>query len=133
MKKNNHFIALYFLILLASGCAQRHQNTSTDVKSYFYEPSKQEQSVADYGEYPDNYENIVKGYMQTTLKDPESARYRFIKPPVKYYTTAKSRNDIQYCWAVFVGINSKNSYGGYAGESLFRIYIKNGIVIGSYP
>jgi len=67
--------------------------------------------------------------MQTVLKDPESARYRFEEAPAKAYTDAYNRQALRYCYLVYAQINSKNSYGGYTGEHRHAFYIRDGLVL----
>jgi len=111
--------------MLLSSCA-----SLSPVGSGFYKPTEEEKASADYGPFPENYQELVKQYMQTQLKDPESARYRFEMKPYKGNTSAKSKEKVVYCWKVATYINAKNSYGGYTGEKLDFFEVRNGRVIG---
>jgi hypothetical protein len=97
--------------------------------SHAYEPSKQEKANADYGAYPKNYKNIVKNYMQGVLKDPESARYKVLSSPQKFYMVAGTIEELVYCYTTAFSINAKNSYGGYTGEKIYFFQIRNGEII----
>ena len=131
MRNKIVLIFTYSLTLLVTGCIQPYQNSNYtgNSESTFYKPSEAEKASADYGKYPDNFEKIIKERMQTVLKDPESARYRFDSPPKKSNTVAKNRQDMQYCWIVFFFVNAKNSYGGYTGDKLGDVCIRNGQII----
>jgi PDZ domain len=89
-------------------------------------PTQQEFLSADYGSYPNDYENIIKNYMQDILKDPESARYTFLDSPK---TGWNGKTGFGYFTCAYV--NSKNSYGGYSGKRLAYFMIQNGKVTDS--
>lgn len=59
-----------------------------------------------------------------------SAQYRFGTPLKGYSNNSPlfGGSIDEYGWMVDVGINAKNSYGGYGGETQFRFLIKNGVV-----
>ena len=101
-----------FVAVLVGGCASR--------------PTQQEMSAADYGSYPTDYEQIIRSYMQRTLKDPESARYEFLNQPQTAWTSMGGK---KYGYAVCAYINAKNSFGGYVGNRLSYFLIKNSQVI----
>lgn len=91
-------------------------------------PSPDEISKADHGAYPDSYEKITKNYFERILKDPDSANYKSITTPQKYY--AGSRFDgAKYGYLVCASVNSKNSYGGYTGYKTHGLLIRNNVVI----
>lgn len=87
--------------------------------------------AADYGIHPSNYQEIVKAYFQGILKDPYSAQYRFSEPYKAYLRAAPivGGNPKTFGYIAEVGVNAKNSYGGYTGEKQYRIFIRNGSVI----
>jgi hypothetical protein len=89
-------------------------------------PSRQEISTADFGEYPNNYESIVKRFMDTRLKDPESARYQFIGNPQRGWYRYDRK---VFGYVICAYINAKNGFGGYTGNQLSYFMIKNGRVI----
>ena len=94
-------------------------------------PTPEQISEADYGSYPDNYQEIVKAYYSQRLFDPYSAHYRWIKPPSKGYFSEFGQ--FKFGYIVFVGINAKNRMGGYVGEQQESILIKNDRVIKIVP
>tara|TARA_R110002096_G_scaffold435548_1_gene661346 strand:- start:38 stop:376 length:339 start_codon:yes stop_codon:yes gene_type:complete len=79
--------------------------------------------AANYGEYPDDYEQIIKSIMMNKLKDPESAQYQF-KGPIKAYLRSApiaGGNPTVYGYMVYFKLNAKNSYGGYTGFKEYRM------------
>jgi hypothetical protein len=91
-----------------------------------------QQMYADYGDYPKNYESIIKSYMELRLKDPEAAQYKFIKQPKKSWlhpTFNASDSTFLYGYSLCVLINGKNSFGAYTGYSFNYFMIKNEEVI----
>ena len=70
-----------------------------------------------HGKFPDNYQTLVKEYMRSVLKDPDSAKYSFIYEP----------EAVDEGWAIKFMVNSKNSFGGYTGNQLGACLIKNGV------
>ena len=89
-------------------------------------PTSQELAAADYGPYPDDHEQIIKNYMQSFLKDPESARYQFLNSPKSGWNSLGGK---KYGYIVCVNVNAKNSYGGYVGNRMSYFMINNGRVI----
>ena len=85
---------------------------------------------ADFGSYPDNYQDIVKGYFESRLKDPYTAHYRISHPTKGYVRRAPIAGggvDL-YGYVVFVWVNAKNSFGGYVGEKRYTLLVRNGRV-----
>jgi hypothetical protein len=91
-------------------------------------PSIKELSTADYGAFPADYKELVQNYMNGVLKDPESARYEYLKGPTPIWTAGLMRKK-QFGYGVCVHINAKNSFGGYTGRSLFFFLIYNGSIV----
>ncbi|MCZ7625983.1 MAG: hypothetical protein C3F12_11435 [Candidatus Methylomirabilota bacterium] len=89
-------------------------------------PTWDQLAAADYGSYPSDYEQIIKGYMQFVLKDPESARFQFLNTPKSGW---RSFGEIKFGYVVCAHINAKNSYGGYVGNRMSYFMLKNGRVI----
>jgi hypothetical protein len=91
-------------------------------------PSNEEAALADYGVYPNNYEEIVKNYYYTALKDPDSARFKNISIPKKYWLGDRFTG-AKFGYLVAVTINAKNSYGAYTGYETHALLLRNGNVI----
>ncbi|MFZ5621157.1 MAG: hypothetical protein ACOY5W_09070 [Pseudomonadota bacterium] len=79
-----------------------------------------------YGPPPDDYEESIREYFSTRLKDPDSARYEFGKPRRAYINHALIQGGgVQWFgYAVDVIINAKNSYGGYVGRRKYFVFFR---------
>ncbi|GAB7562619.1 hypothetical protein LG202_06580 [Methylobacillus methanolivorans] len=106
--------AIFLSIVLFTGCS------STP-------PTLTEISNADYGTYPENYEDIVKNTLTYSLKDPDSAKINFQNSPKKFWIGSKSSRKFGY--GVCALVNAKNSYGGYTGSEAWAFIIRNGVVV----
>lgn len=78
---------------------------------------------SDFGTLPRDSEWSVKNHFERSLKDPESARYRFGK-----FRRAYANKGLIYgggvAWHGYlqeVEVNGKNSYGGYVGFKPFLV------------
>ncbi|QYY33554.1 hypothetical protein K2O51_31480 (plasmid) [Cupriavidus pinatubonensis] len=89
-------------------------------------PSESELAAADYGSYPMNYEEIIRDYMSSRLKDPFSAQYQFQNSPQRGFY---GLGGAQYGFVVCALINAKNSYGGYTGARPAYFMIRDGAVV----
>ncbi len=107
------FVLVIFISLTALSCATV--------------PSQSELANADYGIYPENYQEIVKAYFSRKLIDPYYAQYR-IKTPYKGYFSGGAFRSPAFGYVVEVGINVKKRFGGYVEKS-YMILIKNGAII----
>jgi hypothetical protein len=88
-----------------------------------------EKEIAEHpvGAYPADYQRIVTNYMATSLKDPFSAQYDWNDPHPGAMWTGVNGGE-QYGYVVVVGVNARNSFGGYTGEQLWQILIRDGQV-----
>jgi hypothetical protein len=91
-------------------------------------PSREEAASADYGAFPNEYEQIVKSYYETRLKDPESVRYRSISHP-KIFWLGSRFSGARYGYMVCATLNAKNSYGAYVGFKTDGLLIRDGAII----
>lgn len=73
-----------------------------------------EVSAATYDPLPDDYQAQIKNLILDSLKDPDSANFKF-SPPKKGYTESTRH----FAYIVPVSVNAKNSYGGYTGFKTF--------------
>lgn len=72
--------------------------------------TKSEVNAAVYEPLPGNYKEQIQTIIESRLKDPDSAKYKFFEPKKGY--TESTRH---FAYVVPVGVNAKNSYGGYTG------------------
>lgn len=93
------------------------------------QPTKTEINKANYGKKPVNYENLVKEKMKDTLKDPDSAKYKFNREPSKMWIVNPYGDGHLFGWGTCGEINAKNSYGGYTGfQRYFYFFQENKMV-----
>ncbi|MBA5234749.1 hypothetical protein H2Y56_21960 [Pectobacterium aroidearum] len=78
--------------------------------------TKNEVAAASYQQLPSDYQEKIKQYFESRLKDPDSAKYRFSEPR-KAFTEATRH----FAYVVPVAVNAKNSYGGYTGFKMYYL------------
>jgi len=100
---------LFVVLLIIANCA----------------PSVKVAKIQDYGEYPENYKEVIKLYYKARLKDPESARYEWPEKPFKGFYIKGGFTEPIYGYICPVGINAKNSFGGYTGMDM-QIFVMRG-------
>lgn len=83
---------------------------------------------SDFGPRPVAYEEAIKTHMERSLKDPDSARYRFGQPRKGYANKGMAFGGqvIFVGYIVPVQINAKNSFGGYTGFKPFQAMVYGG-------
>jgi hypothetical protein len=90
-------------------------------------PTKEEKSAVDYGPRPDNYEQILREYLKTRIKDP-TAIVEFRAGPKPLYQQETFLRPLQYGWGVCAFINDKKKDGSFDSYPMV-FYIRNGIVV----
>ncbi len=90
-------------------------------------PTREELAGADYGNYPSNYKETIKSYLNRNLKDPDSAKIEYLNEPRTAWSTWGGGKKFGY--AVCANVNSKNSFGGYTGYKIGYYLIKNDTII----
>jgi len=90
-------------------------------------PSSEMIRNANFGEYPLDFQKIIKRKNENVLFDPYSAQYKFDSWPSRHWMY----NDGEYVFGykVFYNLNAKNKFGAYIGNSLESVFIKNRRVI----
>jgi hypothetical protein len=101
-------IMVIALVALLTGCAA-------------HKPSGTELDSADYGAYPNDYKHTIDILLRAKLKDPDSAKITFLTEPRKGW---EGRQSIKYGWAVCVGVNARNSDGGYSGDKIYYFLLR---------
>lgn len=93
-------------------------------------PTHDQLTNADYGPYPENYEQRITDYFSNILIDPYSAQYRFHRPYQGWIKKAPILGGgvDQFGWMVRVWVNAKNRFGGYVGEKHHMFFFRNGIM-----
>lgn len=90
-------------------------------------PSETDLANADYGDYPENYQQLITEYLNEALLDPESARIEWVgKPHQGHYAYL---GKFTFGYIACARVNAKNVYGGYTGAALDSYLIKNGRIV----
>lgn len=105
---------VYFMLLCLSACSTL--------------PSPNEEKVADYGGYPDDYKHIAKSYLKAELRDPSSVIVGEITEPKKQWIGDKFTG-IKYGYLVCAEVDSKNLFGKMTGMRTDALLIRDGVVI----
>jgi hypothetical protein len=92
-------------------------------------PTREETAALDYGPRPENYEQVVRGYLQTRLVGPDFAIIQFKTEPRPLYQKGTVLRDRQYGWAACVMVNDKDLRGAYAGFYPMVLYLRGGKVV----
>lgn len=86
-------------------------------------------TTANFGPLPEDYQAQIKALLNTTLKDPYSAVYNFGTPRHGVSKEGLIYGGKQhYGWIVPVGVNARNSFGGYTGEDTRYFFLGEGRV-----
>jgi hypothetical protein len=82
---------------------------------------------------PANWQLVVDGYLESTLKDPYSAMKKVVREPRRTYVRPDFLGRETWDgWAVCYSINAKNSYGGYTGAKPYMFVISpSGELVGA--
>lgn len=72
--------------------------------------------------YPANYQTKIKSYMDMSLFDGSTARYRFPKAPELIPMIGGKKYSVPF------SVNAKNRYGGFVGFKPYRASFLNGEV-----
>jgi len=91
-------------------------------------PSPTQEKDADYGAYPDNYQEIARDYLLKELRDPGSIDIQSMSEPEKQWIGDKFTG-IKYGYLVCVQVNSKNLLGNLTGLRSDALLIRDDVVI----
>ncbi len=89
------------------------------------QPTKELIESSDYGPKPKDYKNLVITYMQTTLKDPDSAKYNWNREPTKMWVVNPHGSGHLFGWGTCALINAKNGFGGFSGFQKYFFFFKD--------
>jgi len=87
-------------------------------------PTPEILQTADYGKYPENYQEIIKNYMYKVAIDPNSLMYRDWEI-FKDWAWDSANKKYVFGYSVCVYINGKNRFGGYTGWQLYYFFIRD--------
>ncbi len=85
-------------------------------------------AALDYGPRPQNYDKIVRDYLNNRLNDPRFAMIEFRAGPSPLYQRQTLSRERQHGWAVCVTVNERDPGGNYL-EYLMVMYIRDGQVV----
>lgn len=91
-------------------------------------PSPNQEKVADYGAFPDNYQDIARSYLMAELRDPASIEIDTMSAPIKRWIGDKFTG-IHYGYLVCVKVNSKDLFGNLTGFRNDAVLIRDGFVV----
>lgn len=111
-----HILAVTAALLFMAACA----------------PSQEELMAGDHGDYPADYETIVKAFYSDHLHDPASAKFHRISVPITFYWGSRL-SGFRYGWRVCVTLSSDNYRDPYPIKKTDALMIKNGHVIEFFP
>ena len=91
-------------------------------------PSPTQEKEADYGPFPENYQDIARDYLMAELRDPSSIEIKNTSQPIKQWIGDKLTG-IKYGYLVCVQVNSKNLLGNLTGFRSDALLIRDDVVI----
>ena len=113
-------ILLIALALIVSSCSKSFLPISGALMP---ERNTERLSEESYGEYPENYQKILKNFLQQKLVNHESAKVEFINKPGKISISQMGSDYSGY--RLCLSINSKNNKSIYTGYKTHLFVIKN--------
>lgn len=117
MKK---LIACCALVILSAGCAPATKPEPEPMTNIDF-------SKADYGNPPADYKLKIKSWLESNLKDPESAKVS--EPTALRKEVAFENKQAIFGYTTCMGINAKNSYGGYTGIKGYWFFFHKGRIV----
>ena len=112
---------LFIICALLTGCA-------TQPTSHHPTVVEQKASIGLGEPLTIDYKEICTRYLLIALKDPESAKIIWLKKPYEGYIQYGPDSQASLAsggYFVDVLVNSKNSYGAYAGYTSFAFHFRN--------
>ncbi|MEW9798481.1 hypothetical protein [Alteromonas sp. CYL-A6] len=91
-------------------------------------PTNEQIDQADYGPYPENYEQIVKAFYDDSTGKKDATQYNAIHKPTRYWL-GNELDGIYYGYLVCTTVNTQNMFGRYTGFRHDALLINNGSVI----
>ncbi|OKP29417.1 hypothetical protein [Serratia fonticola] len=83
--------------------------------------------TANVGAQPNNYKEVIEAAIRSQLKDPDSAKFSAMTTPRKEVMV--ENRDFVYGYSTCVYVNAKNSYGGYSGDQLYWVFMRDNQVL----
>ena len=87
-------------------------------------------ATADFGQYPENYEEIIKDYLRSYLAGLHGVGdLEIMKPKQSWYRPDGAMQQVIYGYETRVLFTARNTMGGYSGIQKHYAFIRNGRVI----
>ena len=115
MQTKTAFLVLLVVLFGVSAC--HHQPTAADLQNAYY------------GDYPQNYEEIINKHIENVFYDPYSAKVNFPVSPSQGYYSKPFGGGVEYGYHGTVMINAKNQMGAYTGLKRYNYVIRDGRII----
>lgn len=106
-------IILTLVILLTAACTNL--------------PSPSQEKQADYGAFPEDYQQLVRDYLMQELRDPPSVEIANMSYPKKRWI-GDTLTGISYGYLICVKVNSKDFFGKLTGFRSDAVLIRNGFI-----
>ena len=91
--------------------------------------SEAELDNAKFEPLQENYKHVIKSYMDSRLKDPYSATYRFNEPQCGFSQDGFVHGGQKHFGHIVPTlINAKNSYGGFTGGKSHYFFFAEGLI-----
>ena len=85
---------------------------------------------ADFGQYPENYDEIIKDYLRYYLVDLHRVvDLEIVKPKQSWYRPDQVMEQLIYGYETRVLFSTRNTMGGSSGIQKYYVFIRNGRVI----
>ncbi len=81
----------------------------------------------DAGAFPASYEEVIRGRLATTLKDPYSAQVEIGRPSLGQ--CQRGIYGTFHGWVVPVTVNAKNGFGAYTGYQTTYAWFADGLLV----
>jgi hypothetical protein len=91
-------------------------------------PTQEEMAKYDYGPRPDDYQKLIRDYLQPKLLDPAGAIVEFKAGPRELFQQETTLRPLQYGWGVCVVVNDKNQ-GAPDGPYPMVFFIRDGKIV----
>lgn len=109
---------------LMSGCAPQVKPEPEPMSTIDF-------SKADYGTPPADYKLKIKSWLESNLKDPDSAKVSD-PTPLRKEVAFENKQPI-FGYTTCMGVNAKNSYGGYTGTKGYWFFFHQGRIVRAQP
>ncbi len=130
---NKLFSIIFISSLTIVGCASNPPTTDSDTNKPTASKSKEANQLIDKTDKKPNSaksKDFIKKYMNSTLKDPYSAKIDIKEAEITTCTTGFFGAKQLKAWGFPTLVNAKNSYGAYVGTKLYMFYFYGDDLIG---